>query len=440
VLKDGVFSSREIPEGAGTVVEFAVKMRRLPDAQRLDILAASGKISSPDVLALAKRIAELHAAASRTEAWRYGAAAAIWQLAIGNIAETERLLADNVSLEKLKVIENYVRHYISSHWRFLNMRARNGCVLDGHGDLRADSVYFTNDGIRIIDCLEFSDALRWGDSAAEVAFLAMDLDRLERPELSAEFVRSYVKKTKDADLSILLPFYQCHRAVVRVKVELTATREVDRPVSERIACRERARRYLDHACAYADSSPQPGIIVVCGAPGTGKSTVARALGDLLGFEVVSSDSERKLLARIAATTRIDARYGEGIYSEDFSREVYHTLVKHAQRALKEGRGIILDATFRHRKERAELAAAPLGVDPLYVECQADREEVVRRLLERAARPNEVSDATVEIYLAQVKEFEPLDEIPTPRHIVADTTKDLTPVLTDVERRFARPRL
>jgi uncharacterized protein len=435
VLRDGVFSSGEIREAGGSVVEFAVKMRRLPDEQRLDNMAEARKIGSVDFHALAKRIAELHADASRSEAWRYGAAAAIWQLAVGNIAETERLLADTVSLDKLKVIEKYIRHYISSHWRFLNMRARNGRVLDGHGDLRADSVYFTNDGIRIVDCLEFSDALRWGDTAAEVAFLAMDLDRLEQPELSGEFVRSYAESTKDADLVILLPFYKCHRAVVRLKVELTASSELDRPVSERIACRERARCYLDQGCVYANGAPRPGVIVVCGAPGTGKSTVARALGDLLGFEVVNSDSERKLLADIAPTARAEARYGEGIYTEDFSREVYRVLVKHAEKALKGGKGIILDATFRHRREREELVAAPLGVEPLYIECQADQDEVIRRLLERASRPKEISDATVEVYLAQLKEFEPLEEIPGPRHIVADTTDDLTPVLAEVERRF-----
>jgi predicted kinase len=219
-----------------------------------------------------------------------------------------------------------------------------------------------------------------------------------------------------------------------MKVELTASREVDRPVSERMACREKARRYLDQACSYASSSPQPGIIVVCGAPGTGKSTVARALGDLLGFELVNSDSERKVLAGVAPTTRMEARYEEGIYSEDFSREVYRALITHAEQALKAGTGVILDATFRHRRERAKLAAA-FGIEPLYIECQADRNEVVRRLLERAAQPDEISDATVEIYLAQAKEFEPLDEIRDSYHMVADTTKDLTPVLAEVERRF-----
>ncbi len=435
VISDGVFSSGEMPGSGGTVVEFAVKMRRLPEEQRLDSMAAAEKIGHPDIDALAERIAELHTTASRSEAWRYGAAAAIWQLAVGNVAETERVLADNVSLDKLKAIERYIRHYISSHWKFLNLRARSGRVLDGHGDLRADSVYFTTGGIKIVDCLEFSDALRWGDAASEIAFLAMDLDRLECPELSAELVRSYAESTKDPDLVILLPFYKCHRAVVRTKVELTASREVDRPVSERIACRERARRYLDQAGTYAARSPRPGIIVVCGAPGTGKTTLARSLGDLLGFEVVSSDSERKLLAGIPPTTRIEARYGEGIYSEDYSQQVYRALLKQAEQALKAGKGIILDATFRHRREREQLAVAPFGVEPLYIECHADRHEVIRRLLERISRPNEISDATVETYLAQLDEFEPLDEIPGPRHIVADTTNDVTPVLAEVERQF-----
>lgn len=435
IFRDGVFSLGAASNADGAVVEFAVKMRRLPDDRRLDNLIAAQEIGAAEMQALAKRIAEFHSAAPSTEAWQYGAGAAIWQLVVSNIAETERLLADTISADKLKSIEAYIRRYISSHWRFLNMRARNGHVLDGHGDLRADAVYFTSEGITIIDCLEFSDALRHCDTASEVSFLAMDLERLGHPELSADFLRSYVQMTKDADLPILLPFYKCHRAIVRAKVELTTSREVDRPVAERITCRERARQYLDQACAYAGTAASPGVIVVCGAPGTGKSTVARELADLLGFEVLSSDSEHKRLAGVSPTTRIHARYGEGIYNEDFGREVYRTLIKNAEQALKAKKGIIIDATFRHRSERAQLVASPLGIEPLFIECRADRDEVIRRLLERASRPDEISDATVEIYLAHLKEFEPLDEIPRARYIVVDTTRDLTPIMAEVERRF-----
>jgi uncharacterized protein len=432
MLRNGVFTLGGT--SGGTAVEFAAKMRRLPDERRLDNLIAAEKVSAGDVQAVAKRVAEFHVAAARAEAWRYGAAAAVWQLVVGNISETEGLLADTVSADKLKVIESYVRQYISSHWRFLNMRARNGHVLDGHGDLRSDAVYLTKQGIAIIDCLEFSDALRYCDVASEVSFLAMDLDRLERPMLSAQFVRSYIEATKDEDLPILLPFYKCHRALVRAKVELIASRQGERPATERMVCREKARHYLDLACGYANTSPKPGVIVVCGPSGTGKSTVARELRDLLGFEIVSSDSERKHLAGIAPTTRIEVPYGRGIYSQDFGRKVYGVLEQVATQALAAGKGIIIDATFRHRAEREQFAAQ-FGMEPFYVECQADRDEVVRRLLARASRPNHISDATVEIYLRQLKEFEPLDEIPPTHHIVVDTTRDLTAKMAEVERRF-----
>ena len=435
IFKGGAFTSGEVPHEGDNAIEFAVKMRRLPDEQRLDNLATRRNLTADEVRALARRIAEFHATASRAEAWRYGAAAAVWQLVVSNTGDTEELLADTVSTKKLKVIEAYSRHFVSSHWRFLNMRASGGRVCDGHGDLRADSVYLTDQGIKIVDCLEFSDALRCCDVASEVAFLAMDLDRLQQSELSAEFVRSYAEVANDVDLQILLPFYKSYRAVVRAKVELTRSRQDESPVGERMLCRERARYYLDQACAYAGIAPAPGIVVVCGPSGTGKSTLAQELANILDFQIVSTDIERKRLAGIPPTMRVKARYGEGIYSEDFNREVYRSLIKRVEKTLAAGKGTIIDATFRHRSERAQLAAAQFKVEPLYIECQADRDEVTRRLLERASRPDEISDATVEIYLAQLNDFEPLDEIPRVRHIVADTTRDLTPTIAQVERRF-----
>jgi predicted kinase len=223
--------------------------------------------------------------------------------------------------------------------------------------------------------------------------------------------------------------------VVRAKVELIRSRQHESPVAERMLCRARARHYLDLACTYADTAAAAGVVVLCGPSGTGKSTVARALRDVLGFEIVSSDQERKRLAGIAPATRVEARYGEGIYSEDIRREVYRSLIKSAAKILSTGKGVIIDATFRHRNQRAQVAEAKLGVGPFYVECRADQGEVMRRLLERAHRADEVSDATVEIYLAQLKDFEPLDEIPPARRMVADTTADLTPIIAEVERRL-----
>jgi hypothetical protein len=61
------------------------------------------------------------------------------------------------------------------------------------------------------------------------------------------------------------------------------------------------------------------------------------------------------------------------------------------------------------------------------------------LIERGSRADEISDATVGIYLAQLRDFEPLLELPESRRIVADTKQDLAPIVVEVERHIASQR-
>ena len=184
VFKNGGYVLGEDGNGNGTdVIDFAVKMLRLPDDRRLDSMLAAGRVTPQDINAIAQRIASFRAAAADTEAWTYGSAAAVWRLIIDNLSETELLVADTLMGDKLATVEAYSRRYVSAHWEFLNQRARAGYVRDGHGDLRADCIYLTPEGIKFTDCLEFSDRLRYCDAVSEIAFLAMDLDRLGRPEL-----------------------------------------------------------------------------------------------------------------------------------------------------------------------------------------------------------------------------------------------------------------
>ena len=75
--------------------------------------------------------------------------------------------------------------------RSLETRIAEGHICDGHGDLQASDIFCLDDGVRILDCLEFSDTLRWDDVCADVAFLAMDLERLGRPDAARMFVRAY---------------------------------------------------------------------------------------------------------------------------------------------------------------------------------------------------------------------------------------------------------
>ena len=438
VFQKGGYVLGEDGDDAGTDVrDFAVKMLRLPDDRRLDSLLAAGRVTPQDINAIAHRIASFRAAAADTEAWTYGSAAAVWRLITDNLGETELLVADTLTRDKLATVEAYSRRYVSAHWEFLNQRARKGYVRDGHGDLRADCIYLTPEGIKFTDCLEFSDRLRHCDAASEIAFLAMDLDRLGRPELSKELVEDYASASDDPDITILMPLYKCYRAIIRAKVELIRSHQGDCVIEERLLARERARAYNDLACGYAGQACPAGLVVVCGPSGTGKSTLAQRLQQCVEFQIITSDIERKRLGGISSAARVSEPYAEGIYSKDFSQRVYRSLADKAEEFIKRGKGVILDATFRHRRERALITnlAERSGLSPVFVECRADRTEVIRRLLERRTRTNEISDATVEIYQAQLNDFEPLDEIPRDCHIVADANYALAEIVVDVERRI-----
>jgi uncharacterized protein len=419
------------PTGA---MEFAVKMRRLPQEQRLDSMIERDAATAGDIIEIAKTIGSFHSSTPNTHSWVYGAAANIWRMTIGNLAEIEQLDPGQPLLEKIVQIEEYSRRYIAAHWELLNRRAREGYVRDGHGDLRADAVYLTSNGIRIIDCLEFDERLRYGDIANEVAFLAMDIERLGRPDLSRELLANFVS---DPDVPLLAPFYKSYRATVRAKVELLRSRQVECSAEDHQAALISAARLLDLALDYTQG--QKALLIVCGASGTGKSTLATLLSEHLAVEVLSSDTVRKGLAGIEPTTPAAALYDEGIYAPEFTRRVYASLLAGAKRVLNMGKGVIVDATFGKRTQRqlAIETAKEAGVEPLFIECRADKEVVMRRLLKRSQDPRRVSDASVEIYLTQIKEFEPFGELPPAWHQVVDTTQGVEPDVLEIERKVYR---
>ena len=182
------------------------------------------------------------------------------------------------------------------------------------------------------------------------------------------------------------------------------------------------------------------VIVVCGLSGTGKSTLARALRERIGFQMLSSDAERKRLAGVQPTAHLSAAYGSGAFTEDFTQRVYESLIAKAEAVLRSGTGVIFDATFRRRAERTMAAdlAQRLGLGIIFVECRAEKSVVIRRLIDRSSRLDEISDATVEIYLAQLREFEPLDEVPLSSHLIADNDKahNVDALLATIEHRIS----
>ncbi len=430
--RGGGFELGAVGDLAGDAEDSVVVMRRLPQDEMLDRRLASGTAGGADLDRVAATLAQFHArSADRGDP--YGLPGTVEETIRTNLSECAPFVGDTVSKSRLASLERYVQSYFAQNAQRFWRRVRQGRIRDGHGDLRAEHVCL-RPTLEIFDCIEFSERLRCNDVAAEIAFLAMDLDFLGHPLLADEFTTSYAKASGDGELAELLPFYECYRAVVRAKVESLRSREPEVEPLERQQARDRARRYFRIATRFAAGPRPPELIVVCGLSGSGKSTVARVLGDLTGFPVVSSDVVRKDLAGFPRFAHSGPKTADALYGVEFTRRTYEALAHRAADLLGSGRGVVLDATFRDAAGRRAVTAVgrALSVPVVFLECRATEEKVRERL---RSRTDDVSDATEEVYLRQRAENVSFLVGPPAAHVVLDTGRDLATVADDLDRRF-----
>ena len=405
-------------------VEYTVKMRRLPEEYFLDHLIKEGKARKEDFDRVVKKLVDFYAAAATDRAPLYGSPEVIRRNLAENMKELEPFIGETLTDDEFKDIQYYSSNFLTHNVELLKARVLGGHVREGHGDLRAEHICLEEDPV-IFDCIEFNEEFRYCDAASEIAFLSMDLDYLGAPLLSDHFVASFQKLTQDHDLSFLLPWYKTYRACVRGKVETLKSHEREVPEEEREEAKSRARRYFHLAHRYASGLIAPALVIVCGLPGSGKSTIARTLGARTGYQTLNSDVVRKQLAGISLTTHSADAYGKGLYRDSFNARTYDTLLKQTKECLKARKGVIVDATFRDPQYRQKFMdlSSQLQLPVLFVECRAGQELTIERLQKRQQRSDEVSDATVTIYLRQRQEFVPLTEIPDSMRMIVTTDGD-----------------
>ena len=417
--------SRIAIDGSGRIVEYAVHMRRLPADRMMDRLLAEGAVTTEMLERIAERLVEFHRVAETSpHIAEYGDRAIryAWKESFRQWAP---YVGQTLTAQQDRILRAFGQAFFARHRDLLRDRVDGLRVRDCHGDLRSDAVCFTN-GLCIFDCIEFNRRFRYTDVAGDVGFLAMDLDYRGHPDLAQAFVDRYVEASGDDGLSGVIDFYKCYRAAVRGKVEGFRLSQPEVPPSERRAALRAARRYFQLACRYAASLPPPLLVITCGLTATGKSTLARRLGEAAGFEVVSSDVVRKALAGLQPSERRFEPFRRGIYAPDVTDRTYEALLEETRRVLDEGRSVVVDASFvrREHRLRAQRLAREVGAQFACLEFQASDAAVRRRLARRLREGGDPSDARWEIYVAQRRRFQRPSEVPAERHLVVDTARPL----------------
>ena len=421
---------------SGTVVDYAVRMRRLAETANAESLLRHGQLTHDHLARLAARLAAFYATSPATA--RLGSLDILRANVEENFDQVRTFVGRFVESKTFEAVRAWQLGWLERKATLFEARQEQGRIRDGHGDLRLEHVYFEGDDILVIDAIEFNERFRVADVAADVAFLAMELDARGRPDLAENFLADFAMESADYDLYAVVDFYLSYRAWVRGKVaSFLADDPSTGPEKAQRKSRE-AEQLFALAHTYSKPPNQAGpVVAVGGLIGAGKSTLARSLRRSLGIPVVDSDRTRKALAGVPATKQASA----GAYSGEFTRQTYDELFRRADVVLSSGRGVILDASFRSRdlRLRARELASRHGRPFRFVEAICDDVTLRARLRARAAAGMSVSDATEELLDRFRRDFEPVAELPTDEHVSVDTTLPVSAQVEAVRRTLPPSR-
>jgi aminoglycoside phosphotransferase family enzyme/predicted kinase len=394
-------------EGPGEVVDYAVVMKRLPEDRLLSNLLATG---DPGLLEkmdlLGHRIADFH---NNQESFRNQAPQPPhleviqknWQ---ENFSQTAPFVGHTITRRAFEIIRSRVERFLRQNRDLLLRRETEGYIRDGHGDLHCQHICF-GESLCIYDCIEFNRRFRIADVLADLAFVLMDLEFRQRPDLATRLLASYsAKEEMQEETDKLLTFYKIYRAWVRGKVESFLSEDPMASDDTRREAAAKAARYFNLALGYLCP---PVLIATCGLMGTGKTTIASALCHSLRGKLIRSDILRKEIAGMDSGERCAEKFHQGIYRPDFSDRTYDLLLNRALAATHNGQSVIADAAFgqRRRREAFRQAADMHQLPFLFLHVTCDRETALARLDRRQALARDASDGRRELFDRQAETFE-----------------------------------
>ncbi|OBH12130.1 bifunctional aminoglycoside phosphotransferase/ATP-binding protein [Mycobacterium sp. E1747] len=411
----------------GGPAEPVVVMRRYRDEDRLAHLVAHDSAESVHRVldAIASVLARFHERAERGDRIdaQGGADAIEWRWR-ENLSELERYAAQSIPgvlADDVAGLQRLVAQFVAGRSQLFTRRIRERCIVDGHGDLLADDIFWVGGAPALLDCLEFDDRLRYVDCIDDAAFLAMDLEFLGRKDFGDYFLQRYAEHASRVAPPALSDFYIAYRAAVRAKVDCVRVAQGSPGASDDAA------RHLAIATRHLQSGTVR-LALVGGNPGTGKSTVARGLAESFGAQLISTDDVRRELRDSGAIAGEPRVLNAGLYSPDQVAVVYETVLHRARHLLSEGHSVILDGTWRDPRTREAAHRLATETHSALVEfvCSATADVAAGRIKTRPAGNSEVTPEIAAAMAAGPADWEGAHRIDTSRRpdLVARETRNL----------------
>lgn len=419
------------PERLGTPVDYLVKMRRLPAEDSLERLLATDRLTESQIDEVASVLSDFYLRSPPVmltiDAYR--------RRIEDHVADNFRELSADGSLDAACVrrVHAAQRRLLRTRPELFDTRVRDGRIVDGHGDLRPEHVYFAPQPT-IIDCIEFNDEFRQIDVLDELGFLAMECDRQGAAWIGRRILDRYCAANRDEAPPALLDFYKSYRACVRAKVSVLRARQ--QTGAERTAALADARDHLQLADRYAATFDVPFVLLVRGLPGTGKSTLARALAEPLACDVLSTDVIRQELFGVPAD---ESAFDAGRYSAAARERVYDELLRRAAERLAARESVLVDGTFLSVAARHRVAklAADHGARFDSVRCTCPEGTARERIAARLSSGESASEARPE-FLRQLAEREE-PALPTEACLTVDTSAGVSDAVAAVLERVRETR-
>ncbi len=438
-------------DGDGAPVDYAVKMQRMAQTALLANIANTSGLGEAITRPLAAELARLHKLLPPLypdpESDTPGTPGALFEAMAQNFRQLDCGRLQQADRAQMQSVRHWWTVRFEDMTGVLRQRIANGHVIEGHGDTHLGNIAMVDGRIQLFDCIEFNRAFRIMDSIGEVALLCMDLAARGHSAAANRLISDYLEYSGDYAGLELLPLYQSYFAVVRAKVHLleASQREaqnIDDPASRSLSeappdsskdpspdsapntAYQSCQHYLSIAADY-QLRRRLFLAITHGVSGSGKSTLAGGLTERSGAIRLRSDVERKRLAGLAPEQRTGEHQKPALYSRSMSQETFDRLLLLAERIIRAGFPVIVDATFLHRKLRDRFAqlAEEVAVPFIILDCAADPTELRRRLTARERANSDASDAGIAVMERQLKDREALSGLELPHRVQALNSED-----------------